>query len=312
MSQQGRLRQSSFESLTGNTGGQVFPDGSDNINVVGSSPYTVTGNPGTNTLTISDDGSIATTYIADGGVATPSSNNLNVVGDSVQGTATSGSASTLVVTAIDASTTQKGVLETSTNAESIAGSSTAVGVTPASLSAKLGSQTSNGIAYGAGTTSAVNWLAEASDGQLPIGSTGNPPVLATLTEGNGITITNAAGSITIDADNSGMDWNEITVTGPTGMLVDNGYIANNAAVVGLTLPATASLGDTIKVDGKGAGGWSIGQNAGQTIHFASQDTTTGAGGSLASTGQYDCVTLRCITANTDFVVENSVGNLTVT
>lgn len=108
------------------------------------------------------------------------------------------------------------------------------------------------------------------------------------------------------------EWTEITVVGPTQMLVNNGYIPNNVGVVGLTLPATAVLGDFIKVDGKGTGGWNIGQNAGQTIHFLSQDTTTGAGGSLASTNRYNCITLRCITANTDFVVEAITGNLTVT
>lgn len=42
------------ETLTGNTGGAVPPDGSDNINVVGDgTTCTVAGNAGTNTLTIS-------------------------------------------------------------------------------------------------------------------------------------------------------------------------------------------------------------------------------------------------------------------
>lgn len=44
------------ETLTGNSGGAVGPDGSFNINVVGSGSLVVTGNPGTNTLTISDSG----------------------------------------------------------------------------------------------------------------------------------------------------------------------------------------------------------------------------------------------------------------
>lgn len=42
------------ETLTGNSGGAVGPDGSDNINVVGDgTTINVVGNPGTNTLTIS-------------------------------------------------------------------------------------------------------------------------------------------------------------------------------------------------------------------------------------------------------------------
>ncbi len=44
-------------TLTGNSGGAVDPDGSGNINVVGSSGTTVTGNPATHTLTITVAGS---------------------------------------------------------------------------------------------------------------------------------------------------------------------------------------------------------------------------------------------------------------
>jgi hypothetical protein len=41
------------ETLTGNTGGPVGPDASDNINVIGDGTITIAGNPGTNTLTAS-------------------------------------------------------------------------------------------------------------------------------------------------------------------------------------------------------------------------------------------------------------------
>lgn len=108
----------------------------------------------------------------------------------------------------------------------------------------------------------------------------------------------------------GITWNEITGTS-SGMAVDNGYIANNAGLVTLTLPATAAVGESVRVAGKGAGGWAVAQNAGQTIHFGSSDTTTGVGGSLASTDQYDAIELLCITANTDFVALSSIGNITV-
>ncbi|GEM_PF-5255183 len=40
-------------TLTGNTGGAVGPDGSDDISVTGTGALTVTGNPGANTLVIS-------------------------------------------------------------------------------------------------------------------------------------------------------------------------------------------------------------------------------------------------------------------
>lgn len=45
-----------LSTLTGNTGGAVSPDGASNINLLGSGIVTVTGNPGTNTLTISISG----------------------------------------------------------------------------------------------------------------------------------------------------------------------------------------------------------------------------------------------------------------
>lgn len=85
MSQQGRLDDggggsSGIETITGNIGGAVPPDGAGNINVVGSSPYTVSGNPGTFTLTISDDGTIATQYDTDSGTAVPSGGVLDIVG----------------------------------------------------------------------------------------------------------------------------------------------------------------------------------------------------------------------------------------
>ncbi len=70
-------------TLTGNSGGPVGPDGGGNIDVVGDgTTVDVVGNPGTNTLTISVDASVANQYTADTGTATPVANNLNIFGDS--------------------------------------------------------------------------------------------------------------------------------------------------------------------------------------------------------------------------------------
>ena len=60
-----------------------------------------------------------------------------------------------------------------------------------------GTFTDHGILIG-NATSAISATAELSNGQLLIGSTGNPPVTAKLTTGTDISITSAAGSITID------------------------------------------------------------------------------------------------------------------
>lgn len=88
MSQQGMLHDDTsggadIETLTGNTGGAVGPDGAFNIDIVGAAPYTVSGNPGTNTLTITDDGTVATDFPVDnGGPAVPASNSLSLLGAS--------------------------------------------------------------------------------------------------------------------------------------------------------------------------------------------------------------------------------------
>lgn len=66
------------------------------------------------------------------------------------------------------------------------------------LTTQLTGLTNHSLLVGAGTATITN-LGVATNGQLPIGSTGADPVLATLTAGTNITVTNAAGSITIAA-----------------------------------------------------------------------------------------------------------------
>ena len=96
------------------------------------------------------------------------------------------------------------------------------------------------------------------------------------------------------------------------MAVHNGYIANNAGLVTLTLPATAAIGDEIRLTGKGAGGWRIAQNAGQTIYSDTSTTTTGVGGRLDSTQDRDTVELVCVTVDNDWNVLSSKGTITFT
>jgi len=514
LSQQGRLVDivSALITLTGNVGGPVPSDGLGDINVIGTSPLNVTGNPGTFTLTIANDGGLAESFVTDSGTAIPNSTVLNVLGDSVQGSSTSGAGSTITITNSNATTTQKGVLETATDVEAIAAASATISVVPSNLnplfasppaiggtlpstavftqldvdniridtntissqdangpitllpngtggvviptdltigdpmqsvgftingsainavcavhtegvtdlggfvtqrhsdtavfgahtiflrsrgteatativsdndsllrnisagydgvdyaqSAEIavqvdgvpgiddmpgrivlltsasGSQTplegfrldssqvvtlanaltvpnggtgatnltDGGILLGSGTGT-LTATAQPTNGQLLIGSTGVDPTLSTLTAGTGITITDGSGSITIDSTGGGHDWQEIVGTSAT-MVINTGYIANNAALVTLTLPATAIQGSIIHVVGKGAGLWKIALNAGQTIYYGSSTTTTGVGGSLTATKRRDGIEMVCITADTEWQQMNSVGNITVT
>lgn len=161
-----------------------------------------------------------------------------------------------------------------------------------------------------GASNAITNLGVATDGQIPIGSSGADPVLAVITGSGGITITNGAGSIDVSASGGGLSW--VVVSGTTqAMAVDTGYISNNAGAVTLTLPATAAVGSTNVISGLGAGGWVLAQNASQLVHLGSSVTTTGTGGSLASTNAFDSVTIVCAVANTTWLVMDVVGNLTV-
>jgi hypothetical protein len=147
-----------------------------------------------------------------------------------------------------------------------------------------------------------------SNGQLLIGSVGVNPVAATLTAGTGITITNGAGSITVTSSGGGLSTVDQTGASVT-MAVNTQYIADNAGLVTLTLPAAAALGDTFRIIGKGAGGWLVQAGGGQTVHVG--NVASSAAGSVASTNQWDGITIVCVTANTTFASYGLQGNLTV-
>lgn len=98
-------------------------------------------------------------------------------------------------------------------------------------------------------------------------------------------------------------------TTPVSIVANQVYIANNAGLVTLNMPATAAVGDVFEVDGLGAGGWLLQMNTGQIANFGSSPTSSA--GSLASTNRYDGVKIRCVATDTTFVVVSAVGNLTV-
>jgi hypothetical protein len=149
-----------------------------------------------------------------------------------------------------------------------------------------------------------------TNGQVVIGNTAGAPLAATLTASTGISITNGANSITI-ASNGANPWVDQTTASVT-MAVNTGYTSDaGASLVTFTLPATSAIGDWVEINGKGSGGYTIAQAAGQAIHYGNLTSTVGVGGFLSSSNQWDCVRLRCVTANTTWTVVSSVGNLTV-
>ncbi len=82
-----------IEQITPSQGIVVVPDASGNIDMPGTLPIITTGTA--NTLTISVDGTVPTSFITDLGTATPSSNSLTVAGGT--NIVTSGSGSTLTI-----------------------------------------------------------------------------------------------------------------------------------------------------------------------------------------------------------------------
>ncbi len=100
-------------------------------------------------------------------------------------------------------------------------------------------------------------------------------------------------------------WSTVTGTSQTAA-VDNGYFANNAGLVTVTLPATAAVGKVVEVAGQGAGGWKLLANTGQTIQFGNLASTTA--GSFSSTNQYDTIKVVCQVANTTWQVLSAVSS----
>ncbi|MGL5626603.1 MAG: hypothetical protein ACRDDW_03670 [Candidatus Rhabdochlamydia sp.] len=201
--------------------------------------------------------------------------------------------------------------------------------------------TANSLLLGNGT-SATTSVAVGTNGQLLIGATGAAPAFSTLTlaggltqtagansltltapaitiTGTGITVTGSpvslGGTVTLTVPAGGINWVNVTTTTQT-IATNTGYIANNAAQVVFTLPATANVGDTFYVTGNGTAGtagWKVAQNAGQQIYFGSTTTTTGTGGSLTSTNQLDSIRAVCVVsgASTIWNIITSMGNITI-
>lgn len=90
----------------------------------------------------------------------------------------------------------------------------------------------------------------------------------------------------------------------------DGIVANRTATfVQVELPATFNVGDMIGILGLGTGGWSVVANAGQTIVFGSETTSTA--GSITSDITNANIFLRGLVANTTWTVELVNSNPTI-
>lgn len=207
------------------------------------------------------------------------------------------------------------------------GSITTVGNAGTStLTAQLTGLTNNAIQVGAGTATltqlgptnravltttagGVPQLLALTDGQIIIGSTAGAPAAGTLTSGTGISIVNGSNAITINST-GGLTWTAISAN--QTLSVNNGYICvSPGGALSLALPAVAAVGSEIEVTLDGATSWTVTQGAGQQIRLGNVQTTSGAGGSLASTAQGNTIRMVCSVANNKWNILSSIGNITV-
>lgn len=137
-------------------------------------------------------------------------------------------------------------------------------------------------------------------------------VLSLISGGSNISVAFSGGKLVISATGlPGIGWSHVTTTSAT-LAANSGYVADNVGLVSLLLPTTAAFGSVIYVQGLGGGGWKITQNSSQSIIVGSVVSTTGTGGSVASTNQYDSIALVCVNANTMFAsLGGPQGNLTI-
>ena len=175
----------------------------------------------------------------------------------------------------------------------------------------------DGILSGADTTSQSafetidDWGKTASRSFLTDSGTAIPALEQITISGAGTILTAGSGS-TVTISGGGVTWTEVTGTSQA-MAINTGYIANNAALVTATLPATAAVGSTIRIIGLGAGGFKIAQNASQYIRWdESTVTTTGVGGSIDSTDDHDAIELICTVVDDGWGILSSKGNLSIT
>jgi hypothetical protein len=142
---------------------------------------------------------------------------------------------------------------------------------------KLGDVATGNALISGGANTAPAWgkvaLTTHVSGTLPVanGGTGAGTASAGLNNllptqtGNAGEVLTTDGSSASWAASGGLTWivNNLGTSIPAA--AGNGYLARNAALVTITLPASPAIGNVIRVAGAGAGGWKIAQNSGQAI-----------------------------------------------
>ncbi len=314
-------------TITGNSGGAESPLAG-NFNILGTGSITVAGSANTETVQLTG----LTNHSLLVGAGTPTITSLGVAtngqlpigstgADPVLATLTAGTGISITNGAgsISIATSGTGTVNTLTgntggaisptagNINTVGTGSITIAGSGSTLTTQLTGLTNHSLLVGAGTATITN-LGVATNGQLPIGSTGADPVLATLTAGTGISITNGAGSITIAATGSEQAWTDEGTS--FNAVAGNGYFITAAGVTA-TLPASPSQGNLIMFTVDAATtNFTITANTGQVIRIGS--AVSAAAGNAVNTARGDSVSLVYRSSDTAWIARSVIGTWVVT
>jgi hypothetical protein len=311
---------------TTTTATTAVQSGSGGITVATSSNGTIGVTSGTGTISVSADAAATTVNLATG--AAVKTTTLGSTNSTSTTTVQSGSGA-LAVTSTNGTLT----INSGTGALSISSDASATTVNIATGGAvkttTLGSTNSTSTTTIACGTGGANFGTSANAHATTIGSTTASATTVIQGPAGGVSMTGVAGTsvanlnvVTINTSTGqlgsqalpagAVSWSVITADQTA--VVNNGYICNKGSALLLTLPATAAVGDTIKVTGiNTALGWKVVQNANQQIFFGNTSTTLGATGFLQSAATRDSAELLCVVAgaSTVYNVISSIGNITI-
>lgn len=309
-------------TLSGDGGVAVNPDGGGNIDINGAGGITVTSNPGTNSLTVTNN-AIATDFVADdGNTATPALGILNIFSAANISTTAAGNTITIhldddvtlpgtfTADIINAITSLNSVGDITTTLGDITAATgnleVQAGLFHANVDMMAGAEITgnlqlHSLAAGVMQTTAVGLVFSDNglDGQVLIGG-GIAPTWSTLTgTANHITIANAANSITIDTSSYVPVSFETDVNSPAhpvlGVIKFHGAINGNITVTRSNLfgqinNILLSLNDAVTIN--------------DTLTVTNATTLNGA---LQSNGALTCAGLATFNGNTQCNANLTVG-----
>lgn len=160
------------------------------------------------------------------------------------------------------------------------------------------------------TPGGVYFLSDTVAGEITLTEPTTPtrvskPLVIAISETSGVLI-NMRGEILAD---DGFTW--VSINTNTQLEAGKGYLLTGGGNLQLTLPAACEQFQEIRIAGFASTGWTLLQNAGQSIQVGIRNTTGGVAGSVTSNASSDKLHLLCAIANTNFTALSSMGNLEV-